>query len=139
MSSPENNIERREKVQAALKAFADTLMAKATQLLNALGYVSEKTADLGNNAELFLGHIERFKPEFGPIDRNKVQAEPWKECAFLFQRTNDEIPSLLLPLAGEGQGERALRECRYRHSFFWQSNCRENAGRVPNWRTSCAS
>ncbi|MBA2659014.1 MAG: hypothetical protein H0U72_05570 [Nitrosospira sp.] len=81
MSSPESDIERRERVQAALKAFTDTPMAKAaTQLLNTLGYASGKTADLGDNAEALLSSIEQFKPELGPIDRNKVQAERWKDA-----------------------------------------------------------
>ncbi len=81
MSSPESDIERRERVQAALKAFTDTPMAKAaTQLLNVLGYASGKTADLGDNAEALLSSIERFKPDLDPIDRNKVQAERWKDA-----------------------------------------------------------
>lgn len=96
MPSPEKNIERREQVQAALKAFTDAPIEKAaTQLLNALGYTSEKTADLGNNAETLLGNIEQFKPELGAISREKVKADRWKSCAFLFQLTNDEIPSLV--------------------------------------------
>lgn len=95
MTSAANNITRREQVQAALKAFADKPMGQAaTQLLNALGYASEKTADLGNNAETLLGNIEQFKPELGKISRDKIKADRWKSCAFLFQLTNDEIPSL---------------------------------------------
>lgn len=92
---PENNIERRQMVQAALQAFANTPLARASaNLLNSLGYASEKTADLGNSAESLLGNIEQFKPELGPINRDKVKADRWKSCAFLFQLTNDEIPSL---------------------------------------------
>ena len=97
MTSSASNLARREQVQVALKAFADTPMAKAaTQLLDALGYTSEKTADLGNNAETLLGNIEQFKPELGKINRDKVNADRWKSCAFLFQLTNDEIPSLAI-------------------------------------------
>lgn len=92
---PENNIERRQMVQAALQAFANVPLARASaNLLNSLGYASEKTADLGNSAESLLGNIEQFKPELGPINRDKVKADRWKSCAFLFQLTNDEIPSL---------------------------------------------
>ncbi|MBI5626965.1 MAG: hypothetical protein HY935_07200, partial [Nitrosomonadales bacterium] len=59
---------RREQVQAALKMFAGTSIPQAaTQLLNALGYTSEKTADLGSSAESLLANIEQFKPELGAI------------------------------------------------------------------------
>ena len=92
---PDNTIERRKAVQAALLAFANTPPLKASvKLLDALGYASEKTADLGGTAESLLGNIEQFKPELGPINRDKVKADRWKSCAFLFQITNDEIPSL---------------------------------------------
>ncbi len=91
----ENKIERRQALQAALQAFDYAPLAQASaNLLNSLGYASEKTADLGNNAEAFLGNIEQFKPELGKISRDKVKADRWKSCAFLFQLTNDEIPSL---------------------------------------------
>jgi len=94
---------RREQVQAALKTFADTSVHKAAMnLLNALGYASEKTADLGSSAEALLANIEQFKPELGKINRDKVKADRWKSCVFLFQLTNDEIPSLSLPSPAGG-------------------------------------
>ena len=68
-------------------------MASA-KLLNSLGYVSEKTTDLGDSVESLLGNIEQFKPELGTISRTKVKADRWKSCAFLFQLTNDETTSL---------------------------------------------
>ena len=71
-------------------------------LLNALGYASEKTADLGSSAEALLANIEQFKPELGKINRDKVKADRWKSCVFLFQLTNDEIPSLSLPSPAGG-------------------------------------
>lgn len=81
-------ITRREQVQTALNAFADTPTSQAaTNLLNALGYTSEKSADLGSNAETLLANIEQFKPELGSISRDKVKADSWKSCAFLFQLT----------------------------------------------------
>jgi type I restriction-modification system DNA methylase subunit len=92
---PDNNIDRRKSLQAALQAFTNTeLAAAAVKLLGVLGYSSEKTADLGTSADSLLGNIEQFKPELGPINRDKVKADRWKSCAFLFQLTNDEIPSL---------------------------------------------
>ena len=82
---PENNIQRRLMVQAALQAFANAPLARASaDLLSSLGYASEKTADLGNSAESLLGNIEQFKPELGPINRDKVKADRWKSCALVF-------------------------------------------------------
>src|SRR5660397_103857 len=92
---PNNTILRREAIQTALKVLADTpLERSATGLLAALGYTSQKTSDLGTNATDFLDTIEQFKPELGPINREKVKADRWSNCKFLFQLTNDEIPSL---------------------------------------------
>jgi adenine-specific DNA-methyltransferase len=91
----ENNVDRRNSLRAALEAFTNKgLSVAATKLLGILGYSSEKTAELGDNAASLLGNIEQFKPELGPISRDKVKADRWKSCAFLFQLTNDEIPSL---------------------------------------------
>lgn len=94
---PDNNNDCRKSLQAALQAFTTAgLAAASVKLLGALGYASEKTADLGTSAEDLLGNIEQFKPELGAINRAKVKAERWKSCAFLFQLTNDEIPSLAI-------------------------------------------
>ena len=110
----ENKIERRQAVQTALLAFANAPLATASaSLLNSLGYSSEKTADLGNNAEALLGNIEQFKPELGAISRDKVKADRWKSCAFLFQITNDEIPSLAVgqaPLSTDSKVARSQIE-----------------------------
>jgi adenine-specific DNA-methyltransferase len=111
---PENNIERRQMVLAALQAFANAPLAKASaNLLNSLGYTSEKTTDLGSNAESLLGNIEQFKPELGSINRGKVKADRWKSCTFLFQLTNDEIPSLVVgqaPLCADNRVARSQIE-----------------------------
>jgi adenine-specific DNA-methyltransferase len=95
----------RSAIQQALLAFTgQPLNSSATALLAALGYRSDKIADLGNNAEDLLGSIEQFRPDLGKIDRNKVQAQRWKSCALLFQLTNDEIPSLAMGQALVGAG-----------------------------------
>ena len=102
----ENISALRAAIQQALQAFADQpLNSSSTALLAALGYRSDKTADLGNNAEDLLGSIEQFRPDLGRIDRNKVQAQRWKSCALLFQLTNDEIPSLAMGQAPVGAGD----------------------------------
>jgi len=78
------------------------LTEAARALLRVLGYSSEKTAELGSSAESLLANIEQFKPELGKISRDKVKAERWKSCAFLFQLTNDEIPSLAVGQLPQG-------------------------------------
>lgn len=85
----------RQAIDTALNAFLTRPLVKASlNLLDALGYTSEKTADLGSTAAALLANIEQFNPDLGPIDRTKVQTDHWQECAFLFQLTDDEIPSL---------------------------------------------
>lgn len=107
---PENNIDRRKSLQAALQAFTNTELATASvKLLGVLGYASEKTAELGASAQSLLGSIEQFKPELGPISRDKVKADRWKSCAFLFQLTNDEIPSLAVGQAPLGTDSKLAR------------------------------
>lgn len=105
---------RRQAIQTALKAFADTPLKKAAVgLLNALGYASEKTADLGNDSESFLANIEAFRPDLGAIHRDKLNTGRWNSCAFLFQLTNDEIPSLVtgqMPLGADSKVARGLIE-----------------------------
>jgi adenine-specific DNA-methyltransferase len=84
-------------IEAALVSFKTASLSDAsTRLLKALGYASEKTTNLGGDAETFLTSIAAFKPDLGAISRDKVFAERWRSCAFLFQLTNDEIPSLAM-------------------------------------------
>lgn len=101
------NAALRQSIQGALQRLATQPLAKgALTLLDALGYSSDKTAELGDTAEALLSNIEQFRPELGNINRAKVQASRWKSCAFLFQLTNDEIPSLALgqsPLGADGK------------------------------------
>ena len=125
---------QRQNISAALNAFAtQPLQRTAVELLNALGYHSEKTADLGSDAETLLASVEGFRPDLGPISRDKVKASRWQSCGLLFQLTNDEIPSLALPRpqAGEGSGVRALRAARLSPSCSWPSSCKAKAGRAP--------
>lgn len=105
-----DNIQRRQAVETALQAFANVPLPKASaKLLNSLGYASEKTTDLGGSVESLLGNIEQFKPELGKISRNKVKADRWKSCAFLFQLTNDEITSLAVGQASLGVDNKVAR------------------------------
>lgn len=97
----------RQSIQIALRNLATESLADGSiALLNVLGYSSGKTADFGGSAETLLNSIEHFRPEIGTIDRGKVQAHRWKSCAFLFQITNDEIPSLALGQAPSDSGDK---------------------------------
>jgi len=102
-----DNSALRQSIQDALQSFSTQPLATgAIALLHTLGYSSDKTAELGNTAEALLGSIEQFRPELGSINRAKVHANRWKSCAFLFQLTNDEIPSLALgqaPVGADGK------------------------------------
>ena len=93
----ERIIDFRRTLQATLDGFAKSDLAAASiKLLDALGYASKKTIELGTDADEFLGNIENFSLELGPINRDKLKVDHWKSCAFLFQLTNDEIPSLAI-------------------------------------------
>lgn len=102
-----DNSALRQSIQDALQNLASQPLATgAIALFNTLGYSSDKTAELGSTAEELLGNVEQLRPELGSINRAKVQASRWKSCAFLFQLTNDEIPSLALgqaPVGADGK------------------------------------
>jgi hypothetical protein len=106
----DSNATLRESIQGALHGLATRPLAVgASGLLDALGYRSDKTTDLGNSAEDLLSSVEQFRPELGSINRAKVFADRWKSCAFLFQLTNDEIPSLALGQAPLSAGGKLLQ------------------------------
>ena len=107
---PSINFDHRQKVQHALGAFTTApLKNAATQLLDALGYASDKTADLGTDPQSFLASIETFRADLGAVNRDKVKADRWQTCAFLFQLTNDEIPSLAIGQAPLGTDNKLAR------------------------------
>ena len=92
---------RRGKIEQALKSVTSRSLADGmTSLLVALGYRSDKTADLGTTPTEFATNIERFGSGARPLDSNKAALGDWKACSMLFQLTNDEIPSLMLGQQG---------------------------------------
>lgn len=105
--SDEDAIRRRRDIQEALRRLDNTPLANGTRhLLETLGYFSDKTADLGNTPENFLANVEQSADHHAPLDRKKLMADKWLSCAFLFQLSNDEIPSLAigqLPLGTDGE------------------------------------
>ena len=101
---------QRRAVQTALANFAHLPLPEAANaLLAGLGYRSEKSVDLGSDAASFLSSIEQFKPGLGAINRDKIKANRWQSCAFLFQLTNDEIPSLAIGQAPPGADHKLAR------------------------------
>lgn len=108
MPAPLNDTERRQAVQTAVKTFAEASLQQASiKLLNTLGYSSEKIADFGSKPEQFVAAAE--EATHSTFNRDKAHVSRWKQCAFLFQLTNDEIPSLSLPSPfGRGAGGEGL-------------------------------
>jgi len=80
-------------IAKALKGFSDqSLKDAALGLFSAMGYESEKTADFGTTPEQFIRTLEQGSQS--QFNREKAEFSKWRECSFLFQLTNDEIPSL---------------------------------------------
>ena len=92
----DNNSQLRSTIYTALPAFQNKSLAEAaTSLLGALGYTSDKVAEFASKPADFIKDIEEATSASAPIQRDKIHLDKWKECAFLFQLTNDEIPSLV--------------------------------------------
>ena len=102
----------RIQVESALKALAtQAIKPAATQLFAALGYASRKTVDhLDGTAAAFLEFLENAG---APRAKPAAQTDTWRRVDFLFQLTNDEIPTL-------AQGNRDLLQSQqdYRTSII---------------------
>ncbi len=87
-----------QKLAALLTTLTDfqkhPLSEAGTGLLSSLGYKSDKTADFGSKPEQFIAAVE--EATHSTFNRDKAHVSRWKQCAFLFQLTNDEIPSLAM-------------------------------------------
>lgn len=95
MTTPNEN--PRKKIEDALKSITKLPLATGfTNFLAALGYRSDKTADLGNTPTEFSRNLQQFNQGSCQLDNNKAALADWKTCSLLFQITNDEIPSLML-------------------------------------------
>jgi len=76
-------------IETALRAFSGSnLRAASIGLLNSLGYQSEKTLDLTNTPDAFLGEFDKRDRKFR---KAKALFERWKSVEFLFQITDDEV------------------------------------------------
>ena len=68
----------------------------ATGLLKTLGYSSDKTIDLGSRPTDFVARLRQFSQTPSAFDDARAEVALWHSAHFLFQLTNDEIPSLML-------------------------------------------
>ncbi len=92
---PEFNPQKLTSLRNALADFQKHSLQDASEaLLSALGYQSDKTADFGSKPEQFVAAVE--EATHSTFNRDKAHVSRWKQCAFLFQLTNDEIPSLAM-------------------------------------------
>ena len=90
-----DNTERRRSIQTALASFTEQPLSEAaTGFLAALGYASDKVEEFSSEKDAFVAEIEDATADKGNFPRDKALVSRWQQCAFLFQLTNDEIPSL---------------------------------------------
>ncbi len=90
-----SDIKLRGRIEDVLTATASgDLHASALELLSTLGYTSNKTLDWPTLPQAFAHELETL---LGGSNRLNVEAAclaDWSSVAFLFQLTNDELPSL---------------------------------------------
>lgn len=91
----EFNPQKLATLRTALTNFQKRPLGEAgAELLALLGYKSDKTADFGSKPEQFIAAVD--EATHSTFNRDKAHVSRWKQCAFLFQLTNDEIPSLAM-------------------------------------------
>jgi len=89
------DIERRHAIQVALSRLSQQpLRSGALALFEALGYRSDKVADFPDTPRDFVAAVEQSTAGKGPFNHEKALVTRWQQCAFLFQITDEEVPSL---------------------------------------------
>ena len=89
--------QRLQQIASALDSFNQQPLPLATAaLLKTLGYSSDKTIDLGSQPADFVARLRRFSQTQSAFDDARAEVAQWHSAHFLFQLTNDEIPSLML-------------------------------------------
>ncbi len=105
----------KDEIKNALQRFSDRNLAEnARNLLNTLGYRSQRTLSLEPNTA--DGFVEHFDPH-NTINRERAQMSEWESIDFLFQLTDDEITlSNQTTLGFEGSG---VDQNRYESYLFF--------------------
>ena len=89
--------QRLQQIASALDSFSQqALPLAAVGLLKTLGYSSDKTIDLGSRPADFVARLHQFSQTPSAFDDARAKVAQWRSAHFLFQLTNDEIPSLML-------------------------------------------
>ena len=89
--------QRLEQIASALHSFRQQPLPLAgAGLLRTLGYSSDKTIDLGSQPAEFVAKLRKFSQTPSAFDDARAEVAQWRGAHFLFQLTNDEIPSLML-------------------------------------------
>lgn len=90
-----SNPKFRTGLQAALLQLAHgDLQRNALAMLTSLGYASGKTLDLPSEPTQFAQELEALVGGTKQLPKEKACLAEWKGAAFLFQLTNDELPTL---------------------------------------------
>jgi type I restriction-modification system DNA methylase subunit len=90
-----SNPKLRMGLQTALQQLAHgDLQRNAFAVLAALGYASGKTLDLPSKPTLFAQELEALVGGTKQLAKDNACLSDWKGAAFLFQLTNDELPTL---------------------------------------------
>ena len=78
-------------IHSAIQAFGSQAVAQAAiGLLSTLGYQSDKHLDVPSSPDGFFDRVDTD----GKLNRANAHLQDWESVHFLFQLTNDEIPSL---------------------------------------------
>ncbi len=89
--------QRLQQVASALESFQQQPLPLAAEgLLKTLGYSSDKRIDLGNKPTDFVAKLRQFSQTPSAFEDARAEVASWRSAHFLFQLTNDEIPSLML-------------------------------------------
>lgn len=89
--------QRLQQIASALQGFQQQALPLATNgLLGVLGYRSDKTLDIGSRPAEFVAQLRQFNPTPSAFDDSRAGVGHWLSAHFLFQLTDDEIPSLML-------------------------------------------
>lgn len=87
-----NNVELRENLQSALQEFeSEPLHEASIELLNTLGYGSDKTIEIpDSDPEAFLELLIEHNPNI-EINKEKALFDDWVKADILFQLTDEEL------------------------------------------------